>query len=34
METKVKTFFCLYIVDLGTIMEVLDKLNRTLKVQS
>jgi len=26
-------FFRLYIVDLGTIMEFLDKLNRTLKAQ-
>ena len=34
IETKVKTFlFRLYIVDLGTIMEFLDKFNKTLKAQ-
>jgi len=31
IEAKAKTFlFCLYIVDLDTIMEFLDKFNRTL----
>jgi len=34
-EEKVKTFlFCLCIVNLGIIMEFLDKFNRTLKAQS
>jgi len=34
-EEKAKTFlFCLYIVDLGTITEFLDKFNKTLKAQS
>ena len=33
IETKAKTFFCLCIVDLGTITRFLNKLNRTLKVQ-
>jgi len=33
-EAKTKTFlFHLYIIDLGTIMEFLDKFNRTLKAQ-
>ena len=35
IEEKVKTFlFCLYIVDLGTIMGFLNKFNRTSKAQS
>ena len=34
IETRVKNvLFHLYIVDLGTIMEFSDKLNRTLKAQ-
>ena len=34
-ETRAKNFFFhLYIVDIGTIIELLDKLNRTLKTQS
>ena len=34
-KVKAKTFlFCLCIIDLDTIMEFLDKLNRTLKAQS
>ena len=35
IEEKMKNFlFCLYIINLGTIMDSLDKLNRTLKAQS
>jgi len=34
IEERQKFFlFCLYIVDLGTIIGSLDKLNKTLKVQ-
>jgi len=34
IEERQKIFlFCLYIVDLGTIIGSLDKLNKTLKVQ-
>ena len=34
VQEKMKIFFFLYIINLGTIMDSSDKLNRTLKAQS